>query len=161
MDARMQRRVLTTAFLAIPRHLSSRPEPRHVFDNVGCNGRVAPRGADLIETCQVAMRAAIATGDAATIELTQVEIIAYYDVCLSQALCESPLIDGVAMPEAAVAAAKETAEALAAIADAGTTRTPAAIERATKESGEAIVSLELFRQSARGIPSRRALQVIK
>lgn len=160
IDPRLLDRRLTTAFLRIPRHLPCRPEPRHVFDNVARKDNpLPPKGADLLALYRGVMEAAIATKDLGIIERTQFEIIAYHDELLAQALADSPLMTNVAFEDIACHAMKETAEALAAIGQAGTRRGPAAIEEAVRESGEAIESLQTFREQVARIPRRGHLSL--
>lgn len=156
IDPRLLQRRLTSAFLAIPRHLPCRPEPRHVFDNVArASNPLPPRGADLLALYQGVMAAAIATRDLGVIEQTQGEIIAYHEELLAQALADSPLLASVCFRDTARQAVEETAEALSAIGVAGITAAPGDSEKAVREAGEAIASLELFRETAGRIPRRR------
>lgn len=154
MDPRVAERRLRTLFLAIPKDLPTRPEPRHVFDNVArASNPLPPRGVDLLAVYRTAMAAAIATGDVQVIESTQFQIIAFHDELLAQALADSPLLSKVSFRDIACSAIEETAEALTAIGVAG--MEPGHTDTAVREAGEAIVSLERFREGAGRIPRRR------
>ncbi len=162
VDPRFLMRRLATAFLAMPRHLPARPEPRHVFDNVArASNPLPPKGAELVSLYQSLMRAAIWTKNPEIIERKQAEIIAYHDEILTQGLADSPLLGKVAFEDIACTAMHETAEAMSAIGAAGTLRSEGAIDQAVREAGEAVIVLEEFREIATARQARRQLQVTR
>lgn len=154
MDPRVAERRLRTLFLAIPKDLPARPEPRHVFDNVArASNPLPPKGTELLAVYRSVMAAAIATGRAEVIESTQHHILAFHDEVLAQALADSPLLGKVSFRDIACDALEETAEALTAIGRAG--MTPGETDVAVREAGEAIRSLETYRERAARIPRRK------
>lgn len=160
MDPRMAERRLRTAFLALVQFLPTRPEPRHIFDNVArASNPLPPKGSDLAEVYDSVMRAAVATKDHQVIERTQFMIISFHDELLAQGLKSSPLLAQTAFAESACHAIEETSRALSDIGKAGTTRSESTIELAVKESGEAMVALEEFRESAAHMPRGRHLSL--
>jgi hypothetical protein len=160
MDPRMQERRLRTAFLSLVKYLPSRPEPRHIFDNVArASNPLPPKGSDVAEVYRNVMASAIATNDHETIERTQFMIISFHDELLAYGLANSPLLSNVAFEDTACHAMEETAAALSGIGKAGTMRTDGAVEEAVREAGEAIVSLEVFRESVARMPRRNHLSL--
>lgn len=160
MDPRMQERRLRTSFLTLVNHLPTRPEPRHIFDNVArASNPLPPKGADLVTIYQSLIAAAVATGKIEIVELTQSEIINYHEEVLAQGLAGSPILSKVSFDDTTCKAIELTSEAVSAIGKAGTTKSPAAIEEAVREAGEAVASLELFRERAANLPRRQHLSL--
>lgn len=122
---------------------------RSSFDNCArAENPIPPKGQELRDFLRGLMLAAAATGNADIIARTKLQITRYLGELQAQAFAVAPTRDTPSLMTATVDAAKETSEALAAIAEAGTTRCPTAIERATRETDEAIVSLRMFKESS-------------
>lgn len=162
MDPRMQERRLRAAFLRLVKHLPARPEPRHIFDNVArASNPLPPKGSDLAQVYQNVMQSAIATKDHAVIERTQFMIVEFHDELLAYGLRGSPLLVSGAIEDTACQAIEKTAHALTAIGVAGHSHSSGAMDEAARESGEAIVALEIFRERTASQPRRQHLSLAR
>jgi hypothetical protein len=151
-DVRLEDVRLKDAFLALtsglPRGRASFAG-RSTFDNAArAEFPIAPRGRDLRDFLRELMLAAVETGSQQVVRETRVLISRFLGEIQAQVYAVAPTTDTPSLSSATVTAAKETAEALAAIAEAGTTRCLSAIETAHKEADEAIVSLSAFKESS-------------
>lgn len=134
-------RRLTGAYLEMCSALPSRPEPRHLFDNVASPGRAAYKGRDAVAAAKIAMRAGITTGDRATIEATAQNIDRFFNALRDAALADYyAIVTGqITLDEARVRASKEGGEALHSIL-ASTIAHDDASELTLKEVNEAITA---------------------
>lgn len=109
---------------------------------------INPKGLDLYEVCAEVMEAAIDTRDARVMLDAQAAITAYFDALEHKIFARVPQAEAAAIATVLVQSLKEGAEACAAIGEAGTTRSPAAMQRAQVEIREAQV---LFGHAAHAI----------
>lgn len=143
---------LTPAFLRTALHLSKDPEPRFSWVNRRrtSNAPAAP-SIEIVHLAQRALCDAVLSGDRDQMEKTAIEV---------QSLCEEMLAAMLApyhtavngettITASALAAHKEVSEAAHAIAIALVTKSPGDVERAVRESKEADVALDAFRDTAR------------
>jgi hypothetical protein len=144
---------LAAAFQRIVKHLPKLPvEDRFVWTNRRrkSNPLITP-GTDAILAGQLAMRAAIETGDSGAIEGTALELEAFADEMKAQMLTEYHARTSGAhtLVSSGLAAHKEVGEATLALAEAMVSRSPGAIQHAIQEVTEANVTLSQFCAVAR------------
>jgi hypothetical protein len=131
---------------------------RSAFDNAARNEcPTEPKGLDLRDFLRALMTAAANTESQATVDATKLYVSRFLGEIQAQAFAVAPMSATPSLADATVCAARETSEALAAIAEAGTTRNPTAIERAVKESDEAVAHISAFRMSAMATLLRRPI----
>lgn len=140
------------AFLALT---NASPRGRADFPARADNA-IPPKGQDLRDFLQGVMRAAVNTGDATVIAGTQQNVTRFIAELHAQVMSIAPSSETPSLVQATVSATKETAEALAAMAEAGTTRCQTAVERAVREGQEAIAHIQKFNESALATMLERA-----
>ncbi len=163
--AKMETRELRTLFLKLTRHL---PHGRSglscewAFRNAArSTDPIDPRGMDLRDLLREVMQTAVDTADESVIDGTQIDITRYLDSIKAHVFAVIPDNEPKPLAESTVHATKETAEALAAMAEAGTTRQASAIENAMEQAQEAVVAIHKFHRAAdRGLRmgSRQSMQ---
>lgn len=138
------------AFLAVVGALSCRPEPRSAWDNAARDENPAdPKGWDAVVAGQIAMKAALATGDVHVIEETA-NRVRHYGEELTAAML-APYLErmGGSVECALVDASRETHEALHFLTLAGLRpRCRATLDRAAREAREAIARLRTWTDTA-------------
>ncbi len=153
-------RRLNSAYVEQVGALRSYPEPRHLWANVASGGRLPHKGKMAVACGKIAVRAAIATGNMATIEETAHRVERYFDACKAAAIADyTAIADGViGLDDAMVRASKETTEALHAILAASVNE--ATSDLTVREIDEAILALGACRSqmvAKEAAQNRRAL----
>jgi hypothetical protein len=132
---RFEARRIVGAFLAMAKHLRSRPEPRAQFDEVAC-GRATTPGWALVRAARVCLSAA-QEKDAATLEATRAEVSRFYDT-LKEASLRGYEPRECSAEDAIVQLAREQSEVEAAVVRFTVQRDPASREQFMREVSEVI-----------------------
>jgi hypothetical protein len=146
----LEDRRLAAVFLGMSGALTARPEPRWIWDSTA-SGRKRYPGHDAVSAARSVVRRALELRDPSVLEESARRIVRYFDRLKDAALNDyrDVVSGGLSFPDAAIRAAKQSAEALREISrNLGTTRSPYD-EITLDEVNDAIEALTLLRSKMR------------